>query len=180
MASGMDSRRPRRSSTISRSAFPLTQTIRSPSPRRRSRTAPGCGPATMSPVRTIRSAARTSGSASTASNAGRTPWMSDSTATLCGITPQYSAAAQELGEELGVGVGLAEAVEQGLGVPAAHGVAQGPGGGQFGGGHQQFFLARARLGDVDRGEDAPVGDLAVQPQLGVAGSLVLLEKQVVA
>ena len=46
----------------------------------RSSTSDGCGPAAMSPVSTIRSAARTDGSASTASSAGSTPWMSDGTA----------------------------------------------------------------------------------------------------
>ena len=43
---------------------------------------PGIGPSAMSPSRTTASALATSGSASTASRAGRWPWMSASTATL--------------------------------------------------------------------------------------------------
>ena len=47
----------------------------------------GIGPAAWSPVTTIRSAAATSGSASTASRTGRTPWMSERTATVATMTP---------------------------------------------------------------------------------------------
>ncbi len=62
-------------------ALPRTQTTLSPRPSSRSSTCVGCGPAAMSPVSTIRSARCRSGSASTASSAGMTPWMSDRTAT---------------------------------------------------------------------------------------------------
>ena len=46
-------------------------------------------------------------------------------------------------------------------------------------GHQQLFLAGARLVDVDRREDALVHQLAVEMDLAVAGALELLEDDVV-
>jgi hypothetical protein len=79
----MDVVPPRARFTSSRSAFPRTQTTRSPMSWRSVSTSTGCGPAAMSPVSTIRSAAMTSGSASTARSAGSTAWMSDSTASMC-------------------------------------------------------------------------------------------------
>ena len=45
--------------------------------------------------------------------------------------------------------------------------------------HQQLFLARARLVDVDRRENALVDQLAVEVDLAVAGALELLEDHVV-
>src|SRR5690348_8603578 len=44
---------------------------------------------------------------------------------------------------------------------------------------QQLFLAGARLADVERGEDALVGDLAVEHDFAVAGALELLEDDLV-
>ena len=44
---------------------------------------------------------------------------------------------------------------------------------------QQFFLAGARLGDVDRREGALVGDLAVEDDFRVTGALELLEDDLV-
>src|SRR3546814_4783785 len=44
---------------------------------------------------------------------------------------------------------------------------------------QQLFLAGAGLADVQRREDALVGDLAVEDDLGIAGALELLEDHLV-
>ena len=46
-------------------------------------------------------------------------------------------------------------------------------------GHQELFLAGARLVDVDRREDALVDQLAVEVDLAVAGALELFEDDVV-
>jgi hypothetical protein len=63
-----------KSSTIWRSALPLTQ--RPPRWRIRASVPTGSGPAATSPPQTIRSTPARSTSASTASSAGTLPWMS--------------------------------------------------------------------------------------------------------
>src|SRR5687767_8437095 len=86
-------------------------------------------------------------------------------------------------EELGVALGLAQLVEQELdGVDDAHRVED-----AAEDIHllervlvdEQLLLAGAGAGDVDRGEDALVGHLAVENDFRVAGALELLEDDLV-
>jgi hypothetical protein len=60
--------------------LPITKRARSPRPRSRSIVSGDIAPGTTSPPTTITSGATTSTSASTASSAGRLPWMSYSAA----------------------------------------------------------------------------------------------------
>src|SRR5690349_3479674 len=75
----------------------------------------------------------------------------------------------DLSEELGVGAGAAELVDQQLEPGAAlervEHAAQLPGLLQVVAVEQQLFVPRARLLDVDRRVDAPVGNAAVEPEL---------------
>ena len=72
---------PSNTSTRLRSQLPRTHTARSPSDPSRSRVSVCSGPTVMSPGSTIASTPAASTSASTASSAGRLPWMSARTAT---------------------------------------------------------------------------------------------------
>ena len=72
---------PSNAAARSRSLLPRTQIARSPSSASRSRVGAGIGPSAMSPSSTTASTPAASTSRSTASSAGRLPWMSASTAT---------------------------------------------------------------------------------------------------
>src|SRR5215217_7158276 len=89
----------------------------------------------------------------------------------------------DVAEELGVGLGLAHAVHdqlQGLGrVEGAEDAAQLPGDDQLLLGEQQLLLAGGGGVDVQGGEDAALGQLAVQAHLHVPGALELLEDDLV-
>src|SRR3990167_8966359 len=83
------------------------------------------------------------------------------------------------GEEVLVGLGILHLVEEEFHrVDRAHlqqDPAQDPHLAELVLGDQQLFLAGAGLADVERGEDALVGDLAVEDDFRVAGALELLE-----
>src|SRR5687768_4749104 len=83
------------------------------------------------------------------------------------------------GEEVLVGLGVLHLVEQELhrvdGPHLHQDPAQHPHFGERRLVDQQFFLAGAGLADVQCREDALVGDLAVEHDLGIAGALELLE-----
>src|SRR5215217_721162 len=89
----------------------------------------------------------------------------------------------DVAEELGVGLGLAHAVHdqlQGLGgIESAKDAAQLPGDDQLLLGEQQLLLAGGGGVDVQGGEDAALGQLAVQADLHVPGALELLEDDLV-
>src|SRR4249919_1176259 len=86
-------------------------------------------------------------------------------------------------QELGVALGLAEPVQQHLqplqAFQARKDAPQLPHDGQLLATHQQLLAAGAGCVDVDRWEDPLLGELATQPDLGVAGALELLEDHLV-
>src|ERR1043165_7371693 len=87
------------------------------------------------------------------------------------------------GEEVLVGLGILHLVEEELHrIDGAHlhqDPPEHPHLGELAGIDQQLLLAGARLADVERGEDALVGDLAVEHDLRIAGALELLEDDLV-
>src|SRR5829696_514487 len=89
----------------------------------------------------------------------------------------------DVAEELGVGLGLAHPVHdqlQGLrGVEGAEDAAELPGHDQLLLRQQQLLLAGRGGVDVQGGEDAALGQLAVQADLHVPGALELLEDDLV-
>src|SRR6266536_3510416 len=91
--------------------------------------------------------------------------------------------ALDLAEELDVGLGGAHLVDHQLerlgGIEGAEDAAELPGHDQFLVAEQQLLLAGRGGVDVQGGEDAALGQLAVQPHLHVPGALELLEDDLV-
>src|SRR5512133_3450124 len=89
----------------------------------------------------------------------------------------------EAPQELVVGLELGELLEEPLhrldGLEGGEGTAQLPDLPDLLGGEELLLLARARGADVDGGEHAPLGELAGEDDLHVAGPLELLEDHLV-
>src|SRR3954454_2095573 len=88
--------------TSARSAFPRSQWTGYGSSRSRASTSSGSGPAAMSPPTTTASGSSALNCSSTASSAGRLPWMSQSTATLTTGLSWLALAGDPIGERLNV------------------------------------------------------------------------------
>ena len=76
--------------------------------------------------------------------------------------------------------GFEELVDLLVGLHVVKSSSEGGGGFEGGGVEQEVFLAGAGVGEVDRGEDATVGHVAIEDQFHIAGAFELFKDDLVA